>query len=170
MSETPQETAARADRVMAKCHERGQASLADVENLKNAVLGLAEECRRLGAAGPAPSSDDEWAVVRHWRRSTEYSRPMSEDSARALLAEDRANGMTSSLARRTPAPWRPVENVCGLVLAVGDDNEICVLPPHGDDVSHQHDPFAGTEGDDHCCDNCLGIDPDACLFNGERES
>jgi hypothetical protein len=52
MSETPQEMAARADRVMARCRERGQASsadLSDMANLRDAIHVLAEECMRLGA-------------------------------------------------------------------------------------------------------------------------
>ncbi len=44
MFETPQEMAARADRVMAKCRERGQASL---ENLKNGIHQLVDECESL---------------------------------------------------------------------------------------------------------------------------
>lgn len=47
MLETPQETADRADRVMAKCRDRGQPSLADVENLKNGIHQLADDYESL---------------------------------------------------------------------------------------------------------------------------
>lgn len=64
--------------------------------------------------------------------------------------------------------------LCGFEMAVGDDVEFCVEPAghveRDPGSNHRHDPFAGLGDDAHSCGNCLGVDPDTCLYNGEKES
>jgi hypothetical protein len=51
---------------------------------------------------------EEWTVVRRWRRSTEFLGLMEEDEALALVAENRANRISSTVNRRLAGEWREV--------------------------------------------------------------
>lgn len=142
MTETPQETADRADRVVAKCRDRGQASLADVENLGNGIHGLAEECQQLyvelananARLAEIGETTQEWAL----RGPAGHVGLTYKANSMGVLAK---LNPTHTPVRRIVGEWRDCQ-----------------------------DNSAQSSDATHSCDNCLGIDPDTCFFNGAKES
>lgn len=147
MSETPQAMAARVHAIFLSVQDQGMVTVADVEFLDRYVHAVADEYDRLNA-----SLTDEFGIL-------DDGKPMEIDGksqvlllnagqARAAL-EVRAKGVFASDARR---PARLMQRRVTYWIEIPGDGA------------------RGEREDTHSCDNCLGVDPDTCLYNGEKES
>jgi hypothetical protein len=122
MPESPREMAARADRVLAKCRDRGTTTLADLENLKHIVRDLADEYESMLEAAVELKAvvdglNDEFGILDHGggvREATPEPIPLRVWNA-ALCVDHRSKGTfapggrrPATLMRRKATAWTEI--------------------------------------------------------------
>lgn len=146
MAETPQAMAARVHAIFLSVQARGMVTVADVEFLDRYVHAVADEYDRLNA-----SLTDEFGILDDGKPMEIDGKsqvlPLNAGQARACL-EVRAKGVFATDARRPARLMRRL--VTGWKEIPGDGAR-------------------GERKDVHFCDNCGGVDPETCLYNGEKE-
>lgn len=147
MPETPQAMAARVHAIFLSVQTEGTVSVKAVEFLDRYVHAVADEYDRLNA-----SLTDEFGIL-------DDGKPMEIDgkSQVLLLNADQVRVALEVRAKDAFAAEsrRPARLMQRLVTGWKE------IPGDG---------ARGEREDAHSCDNCLGVDPDTCLYYGEKES
>ena len=146
MPESPQAMAARVHAIFLGVRAQGVVTVADVEFLNHYVHAVADEYDRLNA-----SLRNEFGIL-------DDGRPMEIDGKSQVLLLN-AEGARGALELRANG-----------VFAVESRRPARLMQRRA--TQWQEIPGDGVRGQDddvHSCDNCSGVDPDTCLFNGEKE-